>query len=209
MSQGRLTGVKLAGLGPRLVAGEARDGGGGRNSSSGDQMAGGGQLRDAEDPARRVVRSVMPGATYIDGGELKGGGRSSRNRGDGAIGHGREHSWVFRVRRSAVSTLVMLGRADELRSMELVGRGGGELRRRWGTGLEQEREQERRGNRSKSSLWLQSASQRARGRPVGGESNGDDLRWPRRGTATWAAMQASGASWLGGEEEGVAAEPLG
>ena len=40
-------------------------------------MAGGGQLRDAEDPARRVVRSVRPGATYIDGGELKGGGRSS------------------------------------------------------------------------------------------------------------------------------------
>ena len=139
-------------------------------------MAGGGQLRDAEDPARRVVRLVRPGVTYIDGGELKGGGLSSGNRGDGAIGHGREHSWVFRVRRSAVSTLVMLGRADKLRSMELVGRGGGELRRRWGTGLEQEREQERRGNRSMSSLWLQSASQWARGRPVGGESNGGDRR---------------------------------
>ena len=40
-------------------------------------MAGGGQLRDAEDPARRVVRLVRPGVTYIDGGELKGGGRSS------------------------------------------------------------------------------------------------------------------------------------
>ena len=170
MSQGRPTGVKPARLGPRLVAGEARDGGGGRNSSSGDQMAGGGQLRDAEDPARRVVRSVMPGAIYIDGGELKGGGRSSGNSGDGAIGHGREHPWVFRVRRSAENTLVMLGRADELRSMELVGRGGGELRRRWGTGLEQEREQERRGNRSMSSLWLQSASQWARGRPGDGES---------------------------------------
>ena len=63
-----------------------------------------------------------------------------------------------------MSTLVMLERADELRSMELVGRGGGELRRRWGTGLEQEREQERRGNRSMSSLWLQNASQWARGR---------------------------------------------
>ena len=77
MSQGVQLGSKLAGLGPRLVAGEARDGGGGRNSSSGDQMAGGGQLRDAEDPARRVVRLVRPGVTYIDGGELKGGGRSS------------------------------------------------------------------------------------------------------------------------------------
>ena len=88
MSQGRPTGVKPAGLGPRLVAGEARDGGGGRNSSSGDQMAGGGHLRDTEDPARRVVRSDMPGAIYIDRGELKGGGRSSGNSGDGAIGHG-------------------------------------------------------------------------------------------------------------------------
>ena len=106
----------------------------------------------------------------------RGGGRRSGNSGDGAIEHGREHPWVFRVRRSAVSTLVMLGRADELRSMELVGRGGGELRRRWGTELEQEREQERRGSRSMSSLWLQSASQWARGRPVGGESNGGDRR---------------------------------
>ena len=44
-------------------------------------MAGGGQLRDAEDPARRVVRSVRPGATYIDGGELKGGGRSTERSG--------------------------------------------------------------------------------------------------------------------------------
>ena len=73
--------VKPTGLGPRLVAGEARDGGGGRNSSSGDQMAGGGQLHDAEDPARRVVWSVRPGATYIDGGELKGGGRSTARSG--------------------------------------------------------------------------------------------------------------------------------
>ena len=51
----------------------------------------------------------MPGAIYIDGGELKGGGRSSGNGGDGALGHGREHPWVFRVRRSAVSTLVGSG----------------------------------------------------------------------------------------------------
>ena len=93
-------------------------------------MAGGGQLRDAEDPARRVVRSVRPGATYIDGGELKGGGRSSGNRGDGVIEHGREHSWVFRVRRSAVSTLVMLGerpssRARSSLTMAAASLGGG------------------------------------------------------------------------------------
>ena len=73
----------------RRVAGEARDGGGIRNSSSGDQMAGGGHLRDA---ARRMVQSVKPGEAYIDGGELKGGGRSSDADGNGATVHGRR-SW--------------------------------------------------------------------------------------------------------------------
>ena len=63
----------------------------------------------------------------------RGGGRSSGNSGDGAIEHGREHPWVFRVRRSAVSTLVMLGRAAELTSAELVDHGGGEPRWRWGS----------------------------------------------------------------------------
>ena len=56
-------------------------------------MAGGGHLRDAEDPARRVVRSDMPGAIYIDGGELKGGGRSSGLSGFGTRVHGRENGW--------------------------------------------------------------------------------------------------------------------
>ena len=52
-------------------------------------MAGGDHLRDAGDPARRVVQSVTPGATYIDGGELKGGGRSSGLSGNGVAGHER------------------------------------------------------------------------------------------------------------------------
>ena len=70
-----------------------------------------------------------------------GGGRSSGNGGDGATGHGRANPWVLQVHRSAASALVMLGRAAELRSTELVGNGGGELRWRWGTELEQTREQ--------------------------------------------------------------------
>ena len=74
------------------------------------------------------------------GGNHLGGGRRSGNGGDGAIGHGRANPWVLQVHRSAASTLVMLGRAAELKSMELVDHGGGEPRRRWGTGLEQERE---------------------------------------------------------------------
>ena len=79
------------------------------------------------------------------GGVELGGDRSLGNSGDGATGHGRANPWVMRVHRNAVSTLVMLGRAGELRSMELVGHGGGEIRQRWGTELEYEREQGRRG----------------------------------------------------------------
>ena len=79
--------VKLAGVDPRLVAGEARDGGGLRVSCSGNQMAGGDHLRDAGDPACRVVQSVTLGATYIDGSKLKGGGRSSGLSGNGVAGH--------------------------------------------------------------------------------------------------------------------------
>ena len=59
VSQGKVklgsTRVKLAGVDPGLVAGKARDGGGVRVSSSGDQMAGGGHLRDAGTRPRRVV----------------------------------------------------------------------------------------------------------------------------------------------------------
>ena len=108
-------------------------------------------------------------AVILAGVELNGC-RTSGVGGNDATVHNRANPWVLQVHRSAASTLVMLGRADELRSMELVGRGGGELRRRWGTELEQEREQERRGSRSMSSLWLKSASQWARGRPGDGES---------------------------------------
>ena len=106
---------------------------GGRNSSSGDQMAGGGQLRGAGGVAHPLVAANGAGVARSDGKYDDGGGRSSGNRGDGAIGHGREHSWVFRVRRSAVSMLVMLGRAAELTSAELVDHGGGEPRWRWGS----------------------------------------------------------------------------
>ena len=63
--------------------------------------------------------------------------RTSDVGGNGATVHNRANQWVLQVHRSAASTLVMLERADELRSMELIGCGGGELWRRWGTGLEQ------------------------------------------------------------------------
>ena len=69
MSQGKvklgLTRVKLAGVDLGLVAGKARDGGGVRVSSSSDQMAGGGHLRDADTRPRRVVAVVGPGVAGV------------------------------------------------------------------------------------------------------------------------------------------------
>ena len=67
---------------------------------------------------------------------------------------------------------------------------------------------EERGKRWRSSPRLQWASKRARGRAGDGEFDGDGGRSPKRGTATWRRCRASGASWSGGEEEGVEAELL-
>ena len=63
--------------------------------SSDNQMDGGDHLRDAGDPVRRVVQSVTPGATYIDGGELKGGGRSSDLYGNEATVDERTNRCMF------------------------------------------------------------------------------------------------------------------
>ena len=78
-------------------------------------------------------------AVILAGVELSGC-RTSGVGGNGATVHNRANPWVLQVHRSAASTLVMLGRADELTSVEVIDHGGGEPRRRLGTGLEQERE---------------------------------------------------------------------
>ena len=75
-------------------------------------------------------------AVILAGVELSGC-RTSGIGGNGATVHNRENPWVLQVHRSAASTLVMLGRAAELRSTELVGNGGGELRCSWGMVLRQ------------------------------------------------------------------------
>ena len=61
-------------------------------------MDGGDHLRDAGDPVRRVVQSVTPGATYIDGGELKGSGRSTARSGlalGGTAGRTGGRAWLL------------------------------------------------------------------------------------------------------------------
>ena len=98
MSQGKVklgsTRVKLAGVDPGLVAGKARDGGGVRVSSSGDQMAGGGHLSDAGTRPRRVVWVVSPGVAGVVAGVDLGGRRGSGEVGVGATVHGRASGCV-------------------------------------------------------------------------------------------------------------------
>ena len=106
----------------------------------GDHWARGLALRAAGRAPHPTEQAAGRGEVGNYGGDHLGGGRSSGNGGDGATGHGRANPWVLQVHRSAASTLVMLGRAAELGSTELVSNGGGELRRRWGTKLEHERE---------------------------------------------------------------------
>ena len=81
-------------------------------------------------------------AVILAGVELSGC-RTSDVGGNGAMVHNRANPWVLQVDRSAASTLVMLERVDELRSMELAGHGGRLLRALAGQRLQGTRERER------------------------------------------------------------------
>ena len=79
--EGGQTRVKLAGVDPRLVAGEARDGGERRDSPSDDQKSGGGALRDAQAREHRIVASVRAGEVGLGDSGERGGGRSTARSG--------------------------------------------------------------------------------------------------------------------------------
>ena len=80
--------VKLAGVDPRLVAGEARDGGERRDSPSDDQKSGGGALRDAQARAHLTGQTGEARVAGGDGNHDDGGGRSSGGGGFGATSGG-------------------------------------------------------------------------------------------------------------------------
>ena len=194
MSQGVQLGSKLAGLGPRLVAGEARDGGGGRNSSSGDQMASGGHLRDAGARPRRVVAAAGPKMAGVVTGVDRGGRRSSGELGVDATVAGEARARHLRALRSA-------GRKLSTTARPLGGRrhvGGGHRRRRVSAELgavavvlesengKGEEEEELTGSRSEQTA---SSGRRRRRRIDGGGP-----RWPRRGKASGRRFGASPAA---------------
>ena len=93
----------------RRVAGEARDGGGIRNSSSGDQIDGGGRLRGAGACARRVVAVGDAGMAENVTGDDLGGRGSSGEVGNGAVGHGGANGWVLRPPGDVLSTVTRSG----------------------------------------------------------------------------------------------------
>ena len=76
-----------------------------RVSSSGDQMAGGGRLRDAGARPRRVVAAAGPNMAGIVTGVNLGSDRSSGEVGNGAVGHGGANGWVLRPPGDVLSTV--------------------------------------------------------------------------------------------------------
>ena len=100
-TRGRSNLGQLAGVDPRLVAGGARDGGGVRFPSSGDQMAGGGRLRDAGARPRRVVAAAGPKMAGVVTGVERGGRRSSGELGVDATVAGEARAGHLRVPGSA------------------------------------------------------------------------------------------------------------
>ena len=107
--QGGQTPGQLAGVDPRLVAGGARDGGGGRKSSSGDQNSGSDHLRVAgaqPHPSRQAGGAEVERARR---NRARGGGRSSGLVRVGARGHGRSHGWAHSAPGRVLSTLPCSG----------------------------------------------------------------------------------------------------
>ena len=93
-------------FGPRLVAGDARDGGGARDRSSGDQKQGGGYLRGAGERAHPMEQVREAGVAGACRKRARSGGRCAGVRGVGVILHGRGHGGVLRAREDALSTVV-------------------------------------------------------------------------------------------------------
>ena len=93
----------------RLVAGEARDGGGGRDSPSDDQKSGGGALRDAQTRAHLTGRTGEAKVAGGDGNRDDGGGRSSGTCGFGVVVLGRRSWWDLRAPGRAPSALTHSG----------------------------------------------------------------------------------------------------
>ena len=79
-------------------------------------MAGGGHLRAAGEPARRVEQAVCVGVAGDDAGVEPGGGRSSGVHGNSVRRHRRGHRWVLRPPGGALSTVT--------RSVAALGDGG-------------------------------------------------------------------------------------
>ena len=94
-----------AGVDPSLVAGKARDGGGARDSSSGDQMAGGGHLRRAGTRLHPFVQTAGAEVARARRRQARGGGWSSGDDANVAMVHGRSNGWLLWARGAVLSTV--------------------------------------------------------------------------------------------------------
>ena len=78
-----------------LVAGKASDGGGARNSSSGDQMAGGGHLGGVGTLPHPFVQTAGAEVARARRRQARGGGRSLGDDANFAMVHGRSNGWIL------------------------------------------------------------------------------------------------------------------
>ena len=181
--------VKVGQTHRRHDAGEARDGGAMRKRATGHGRGRAWARWRALAPARRTVVVAVPEVAGTDDGDDSGGCRSSVELGVEATTAAGMRGWHLRLLRGAVRTWVCsVGRYGD------CGHDSDDARRRRASELKGAAATECWGRRGKgeSGQWLTAELQGwLAGSGTSGSSrfDGDDLRWPRRGTATWAAMQ--------------------
>ena len=147
------------------------------------------QLRDAGSEAHPVVAAWCAGGVCNSGGGEPGGRRSSGIQALGVTGHGGRGRWALRVAGVTRNTRRQRAQVEELGSTKLTVHGGGRSSGSAGQ-LARGRNQVhgvrgREEELTRSRLEQTASSGRHRRQQI----DGDDLRWPTRGTAVLATSR--------------------
>ena len=176
--------VKVGQTHRRHDASEARDGGAMRDRATGHGRGRAWARWRALAPARRTVVVAVPGVACTDDGDDRGGCRSSVELGIEATTAAEMRGWHLRLLRGAVKTWVCsVGRYGDCGHDGDIA-GGVELSAK--TGL-RPRDRTRPGEKGETTRGLTAELQGwLAGSGTAGVQriDGDDLRWPRRGTVT-------------------------
>ena len=173
-----------------------------RFPSSGDQMAGGGRLRDAGTRPRRVVAAAGPKMAGVVTGIDRGGRRSSGELGVDATVAGEARARHLRVPGSA-------GRKLSTTAGPLGGRrhvGGDHRRRRVsvikGATATATKRRGKEGETVAELTGVATVASGSSGRRRRRRIDSGELRWPATERRWWRRCRASGGPWVGGEGRG-------